>query len=185
MESNEFWADKVKRLKKEGAYDEVINICKKNIPLPAAFRELSIALRKKIIIALKQDKNINSKLNMLYELAVYHRFLFAYPTVKISKIAAFSEEGRIYPTFSVAGLAHNKGAMKKIKANYTDMGYKFIELLNKTDIKWMVTVWGEPKNHADPRQVYLVEWNKHLERFEKNIIKSNKRMINEWKKLLR
>ena len=185
MKPVEFWADKVKRLKKECADNKVIAICEKNIPFPAAFKELMIALRKVILKAIKERNEIGGLLNRLYDTAVYHRFMFASPTVILSPKVSTIEDLRVYPSFNVAEIAHKKGAMFIIKAKYPVIGYHFLELLNKTDIKWLVTAWGEPKSHADPRQIYLMEWKKHLEHFERNIINSNKRMINGWKKLLR
>jgi hypothetical protein len=185
MKLSEFWADKVKKLKKEGSNKKVITICEKNLPLPAAFREIMIALRKIIAINQKENKETGKLLNRLYDTAVYHRFLYASPAVILSNKVCENEIHRLYPTFNVAEIAHKKGAMQIIKSIYSDIGYKYLELLNKSDIKWLVNAWGEPINHADPRQIYLTEWNKHLEYFESNIIKSNERIINGLRKLLR
>jgi hypothetical protein len=185
MKPVEFWVDRVKRLKKEGCDKKVIAICENNLPLPAAFKELMIALRKAIAKFHKECRDTDNLLNKLYDNAVYYRFLFAYPTVMLSSKVSQIEILRVYPSFNVAEIAHKKGARHVIKSIYSDIGYHYLELLNKTDIKWLVKAWGEPINHADPKQIYLMEWNRHLEYFESNIIKSNERIIKGLRKLLR
>jgi len=45
---DEFWADKVQRLKKQGLSEEVIREARKYIPYPGAFKEIAIAIRKEI-----------------------------------------------------------------------------------------------------------------------------------------
>ena len=54
-DEDEFWADKVRRLKSEERFDEVLSICKNKLPFPAAFREVAFVLRRKIRIARKSN----------------------------------------------------------------------------------------------------------------------------------
>ena len=35
----------------------------------------------------------------------------------------------------------------KLPFTYNDLGYRELTLLKKTDWKWLVEIWGEPKSH--------------------------------------
>lgn len=131
----EFWADKVKRLKKEGMNEEVLRICRKKIPFPAAFREIGIALRKLIREKRKQKQDYDDLLTELYHNAVFDGFF------GVTAAQVFNDR----KASSIA-----KRYMPKIDCSYDQIGYEKVGTLNVTDIKWIVEKWGEPSRHADP-----------------------------------
>jgi len=133
----EFWADKVKRLKKEGRNKEVLRICRGKIPFPGAFGEISIALRKLIREKRKQKQEYDDLLKQLYENSVVGEF-FGFSVADV-----FNERTAI----SIA-----KRYMPKIDCSYDQIGYEEVGTLNVTDIKWIVEKWGEPSRHADPTE---------------------------------
>lgn len=182
-EGSEFWADKVKRLKQQGEVDEVIEICRRKLPLPAAFRELAMALRKRIKALRKEGKSIEQSLKELYEIAAYERFLYGSPTVTLSEHAGHTEAGRTYPAFNVAEIAHKNKARSRLSFPYERLGYEHFELLNNSDIKLLVELWGEPNSHNHPQQIYLDQWQTYVAEYEARIIAQNEASATEWREL--
>jgi hypothetical protein len=166
----EFWFDRARRLKQQGELSELMHLCIANLPYPAAFRELAIALRRASKNLRQAGEPDEQCWRVLYVWAVYERFLFASPTVTLSPAAGFTEAGRTYSAFNVAELAHRQGAMDRLVADYQTMGYARLSLLNKTDRKRLVERWGEPAQHQDPRQVYQQAWGGYVHTYERTII---------------
>lgn len=155
----EFWFDVLTRHKKLGDQEKVIGLCKKNLPFPAAFREMAIALRKQIKKLRKNNLSFEEKLKTLYKFAVYERFLYPTPATKIPG------SKHTTPTYNIAELAHRNKAYINLNYNYQVFGYGYLQLLNLTDTKLIKTVWGEPKSQKDPNEFFKEEWNKYIELF--------------------
>jgi hypothetical protein len=177
MEGDEFWADKVKRLNKTEQTGAVVELCKRKLPLPAAFTCLAVALRRQIASQKKQSSDYEAQLKELYELAVYERFLHATPTVTLGKDASPIPEGRVFPAYNVAEIAHFDGVRIRLSSRYDHHGYRYLSLLNKTDIKLMIRRWGEPHHHQDPRQEYSALWSKYVSQFEQKIVHDSQNWI--------
>lgn len=147
----EFWADKVQRLKKEGASDEVIRESGKNIPYPAAFREIAIAIRKDIRARRKENVSAKDLLRKLYKWAVIENF---FVDIQWNKIVT---ERILHSTA--------RSCIKGIKAPYTSIGYENLGLLNKTDLTWLLEAFGEPETHATAQDANGELWQKAVETF--------------------
>lgn len=149
--TSEFWADRVNRLKKEGKNDEVLKICHPNIPLPAAFREIGIALRKLIRERRKEKHDYEDLLQDLYQNAVYENFFETTSWHQVLDMgSACSMAGSILPD---------------IDCSYDTIGYKNLEALKATDIKWMLEKWGEPSQHTSAKNQNLAAWSKAKDEF--------------------
>ncbi len=132
LDASEFWADKIKKYRGEPAtrLRKAIN----TLPLPAAFREAAIATRALIKDKRSAREDCNEELTLLYWLAAVHSFLLEYGP----RLAE--------PGFNVVESIPAK-RIKSLPFSYKELGYEHLELLNKTDRKWIAEKWGEPETH--------------------------------------
>jgi len=138
---NEFWADTVKRLKKAGKNSEVVAVSKENLPLPDAFSEMAIALRKRIRGKRKGKESHNDLLRQLYHAAVWQNF--------------FSDVDACCLTEQIDSCRVAGQSIPRIKCDYNLIGYEHLDMLGVNDVKWIVAAWGEPKNHNLARTINL------------------------------
>ncbi|MDY3305576.1 hypothetical protein [Psychrobacter sanguinis] len=115
----------------------------KGLPYPAAFREAALGLRAIIREKAKNKQSAEEELTELYKIAVWQSFSMAYSNK--AQTSGYSILERI-PGSVIANLDYY----------YQDMGYEKLELINKTDAKRLVELWGEPDGHktlleADPK----------------------------------
>lgn len=141
-----FWLTDLKRNKSnpQKRYEAAF----KGLPLPAAFREAALGLRAVIREKSKNGQVFEKELEDLYRIAVWRSF--SRPYSERAKITGFRILERI-----------PGGVIANLDYNYQDMGYEKLELLNKTDIKYLVELWGEPKTHKTLLDVYTHIWEKY------------------------
>ena len=178
-EGEEFWFDTLCRLKAAGELELVIDLCQRKLPLPAAFRELAVALRKSIRAQRRNGRDPSDQLRALYELAAYERFLFDSPTVEIRSAVGADATTSTYPAFNVAMLAHNNGVYHRLAFPYTHFGTEYLVLLNKTDVKLMQKTWGQNTEQRNPRVEYQAEWTPFVDAFERHCQDSDRRFREE------
>lgn len=155
LDTGEFWADKIKKLR--GEPDKRLALAYKQLPLPGAFREASIALRS-IIRTKKKSKDIFiDELALLYWFAAINSFSIPY--------SKYLQQ----PGYNVIESIPGK-VIKNLPFSYFDLGYEKLELLNKTDIKWFVGIWGEPKTHTTMHELHHDVWS----RYEKSLLAKQK-----------
>ena len=150
---NEFWTDRVDRLKEVGKNDEIIKICMKNIPLPAAFREMVMAIRRQIQHRRKEKQPYNDLLDNLYQAAVWEGF---FENTLWRKLISLSGSCLIAQTY-----------LPDITYDYKRIGYQFLSLLVVKDIKWITEKWGEPECHQKATALNDRLFKKVNEHFEK------------------
>ena len=81
FEDGVFWADAIKKIRND-PYDRLA-LAKRNLPLPAAFRETAISLRAIIRHQRKQMLDYGNPLKMLYRWAAIWSFYIPYaPRIK-------------------------------------------------------------------------------------------------------
>lgn len=150
LHSNNFWADEIKKLKDEPAkrLDKAIE----NFPLPAAFREATVALRSIIKALRKAQQNYEKELSMLYRIAAIDSFMSA--TQYIEEI--------LEPAFNVIEIIP-KEILESLSYKYKILGYNCLPLLNKSDCKWIVELWGQPDEHTTLRALHQNLWDKYCE----------------------
>lgn len=143
-DGDEFWADAISRLK--GDPDERLNMAMRHLPLPAAFREAAISLRAIIRRNRKHKTDCEPALQELYRLAAIWSFYIPYaprlqqPGYNVLARVPFSE-------------------FESMSLTWGTLGYEKLELLTKTDRRWMVEAWGEPQSHTTAHQKYRAVWD--------------------------
>ncbi|ANK92737.1 MULTISPECIES: hypothetical protein [Rhizobium] len=128
-ENGEFWADALDRIKDDP--DQRYAMARRHLPLPAAWREMAIALRTKIRKARKEKTDYEDLLRELHHLAA----MWSYTD--------YGYIGRIpYARLASLDLAYHR------------IGNERLPLLGATDRKWMKELWGEPSNHSTASELY-------------------------------
>lgn len=128
-EGDEFWADAIK-----DTYDDParrLAMAKRNLPLPAAFREAAIALRAIIRVKRKTGAPSEAELTELHRLAA------------IASLAPYDPLD-ITPFTDI----------EKLDLTPSYVGWEELSLLNKTDRQWMAETWPSPERHATGESVY-------------------------------
>lgn len=148
---DEFWADKVYRLKKQGLSEEVIKEARKHIPYPASFSEIVIAIRKDIRAKRKEGEDTKRLLHELYKWAVIENFF------------NHVDWGWIISDRTIHLTAHS--IIEEIKAPYKTVGYKELGLLKKTDVKWLIEAFGEPGQHTNAKEANPELYEQAVEKF--------------------
>ena len=49
--------------------------------------------------------------------------------------------------------------IRNLPFKYDELGHERLELLNKTDRRWLVESWGEPHRHATLNELHQSVWN--------------------------
>lgn len=162
------WYDEIKQKKEP---EERFQLAKKNLPLPAAFREAKIAVRAMIRIKRKNNENYGHLLSTLYKLAATE-----------SMILPYSEYART-PGFNIACDIWQTGVLDELYISYKQIGYEQLDL-GKTDIKWMVADWGEPDGHSTMNKIHYDLWHKYEKIWKKKDDKHWKGIEDDIKKLI-
>jgi hypothetical protein len=157
-EADEFWADRIKKYRREPL--KRLSIALENLPLPGAFREAAVAIRTIISEKRKNKKNYEEDLNFLYWLAAVRSFMLDYAP-KLNE-----------PGFNVIESIPGK-RIKSLPFSYNELGYKKLELLNKTDCKWLVELWGEPQSHSTLNDLHADVWDE----YERKLIRKRNAFI--------
>ena len=128
-EGDRFWADAIK-----DTYDDPgrrLEMAKRNLPLPAAFREAAIALRAIIRDKRKLGEPFQGELLELHQLAAVAS-LAPYDPLDITPYAKISE----------------------LDLSPTRIGWDALSLLNKTDRTLMAEVWCAAGQHVSGEALY-------------------------------
>lgn len=128
-ENGEFWSHTLDRIKDHP--DQRYAMARRHLPLPAAWREMAIALRTKIRTARKEKVGYEDQLRELHHLAA------------MASYAGYGIIQRV-PYARVAGL----------DLSYDRVGFDQLLLLGATDGKWMRELWGEQSAHSTAAVLY-------------------------------
>lgn len=109
----------------------------KSLPLPSAFSDAKYTLRK---IMKENNSQDDTELKFIYRLAVWESFC----------IEPYSEIAEC-PTFNILEKAFKK--VKELDYSWNEIGYKQLKL-NNSDIKAMISFWGEPDGHSSLNEKY-------------------------------
>lgn len=159
-----FWYHHLKSLQNEP--EKRLKYALTMLPLPAAFREASIAYRS--IIREKRKVNIEYKklLEKFYVLLATQGFLYS-PVFNCNVAESIS-----------------KKTLKSLSMPYQDIGYNFIPA-KKTDIKWFVDSWGEPNQHISAQEYHASIYNEAFEKYRLKIQIRNEKSLAEFRALLK
>lgn len=162
-----FWHDHIKTLRDDP--EARLQVARAYLPLPAAFREAAVALRALIRSKKKQGSDSASLLEDLYRLAAQENFFSA---------AGYIPD--VGPSFNVAAEVPRE-LWLGMNYPYEEIGYEHLQLLNKTDRKWVVEAWGEPATHVTAQTFHDELWQEAVKRLRQK----NKDRDNELQNLLR
>lgn len=168
LDSGEFWADRIKKMKGEPI--KRLSLALDNKPLPASFREAAVAIRSLIKEKRKSKESYEDELALLYWLAAINSFSIPYSDVLQE------------PGYNVIESIHGK-ILKNMSFTYDTLGFKKLALLNKTDIKWIVEEWGEPNKHATLHDIHIDVWREYEEKLRDKMLKRRQEFIKSIKKL--
>lgn len=136
-EGDEFWTDVLDRVKDQP--DERIAVATRQLPINAAWREISIGLRAKIRDSRKSGSDFEGDLEALHHLAALHSFGFE------------EVRGRGYDFMALIPYAR----LAKLDLSYQLLGCDALPLLSLTDRKWIREKWGKPVQHTTARALNL------------------------------
>jgi hypothetical protein len=146
IDAGNFWADRIKQHRDDPC--KRLRIAIDNLPLPGAFREAAIALRAIMRAKRKSKQSHEKELGSLYWLAAVESFMLPY--------ADSLKEPGFNVMVSVPGRK-----IRDLSTNYQELGYERLGILNKSDVKWLVEAWGEPKSHQTLNEVRQDLWNEY------------------------
>ena len=141
-----FWTEEVKANK--GNPQKQLTICISNLPLPAAFKKGMVAVRTIIKEKIKAGKNTTNDVQLLYRLATVHSFCIPYAS-------RLKEPGWNVIEAVPGAILWNAGL------DYKQIGFTKLPLINKTDTKWLVEVFGNPTKHSTLNVVLREIWDKY------------------------
>jgi len=148
---DEFWADKVAKLKREGSHCEAAAICRQARPVPAAYRDLLICLRRLFKNSDQQDALLREIYTSAVEAAVLHRTPYIEYTINGHKAGC--------PGFNIAVILFKSFQRHPPTIRYDDIGVEHVEWLNKADKSRIIKAWGEPATHRDPFSLFKKDWD--------------------------
>jgi hypothetical protein len=163
LQSGEFWGDRIKKLRGEPA--KRLAVALENMPLPVSFREAAVATRALIRDKRKQKNSYDEELALLYWLAAINSFSIPYSEVLKE------------PGYNVIESIPGK-RLKGLPFSYKSLGYEKLELLNKTDIKWLNEVWGEPDAHTTLHEMHNNVWVEYELRLKGKRIQRDQEFLN-------
>lgn len=146
LDAGQFWADRIKSYRGDPA--KRLALALENLPLPAAFREAAVAVRAQIRSKRKADEAFDEELTLLYWLAALRSFMLDY--------APRLQE----PGFNVVEAIPGQ-RLRSLRYQYSQLGYRDLSLLNKTDVKWLIAAWGEPASHSTLHALCRELWDEY------------------------
>lgn len=148
----DFWADNVAQLKREGSHLEAAAICRQARPVPAAYRDLLVCLRR----LFKDSDHKDALLREIYANAVEATVLHRVPYIEY--IVNGHKTG--CPGFNAAAILYKIFQVQPPEIRYDDIGIEHVDWLNKTDKSRLIKAWGVPKAHRDPFELFKPEWER-------------------------
>lgn len=153
VDAGAFWADRIKGYRKDA--QARLELALRHLPLPAAFREASVALRAFIRAKRKEKQPYEEELAFLYWLAAICSFPIPY--------SARLQEPGFNVIESMPGTV-----IRNLPFEYRVLGYQKLELLTATDRKWVVETWGEPEQHSTLHELHLSTWKAYEDKLLKS-----------------
>lgn len=169
IQAGVFWSDRIKKLR--GKPEERLALAIENLPLPGAFKEAAISIRALIRDKRKQNVTYEDELAFLYWLAAIDSFSIPYSDVLKE------------PGYNVIESIPGK-ILKELPFSYKTLGYNKLELLNKTDIKWLSEFWGEPDEHTTLNEMHNDVWRDYERKLKAKRSTQDEEFIKSMNKLV-
>ena len=154
-EGGVFWSDACRKLKSYPK--DRLAIAIRQMPLPGAFKEACISLQALIRESRKHEIDYSEHLSKLHFYAAVSSFCLPYSkTLQTPGFNIF--ESMPFSVFE-----------NRMDLSWHQIGYKSLYLLNKTDVSWMLELWGEPKRHRSTHELYSAIWQEYEHKCRKHI----------------
>lgn len=164
--NKKFWADEIKKHAEEPI--KRLNKAMENLPLPGAYQQAAIALRKIIKENRKLKTSFDTEFELLYWLAAMQSFHVPY--------AEKLEEPGHNVIESIPGSEYTK-----MKFTYNTLGFENLSLLNKTDKNLIVNLWGIPNAHTTLNKMHRHLWDK----YESKLLNDKRESMAKFARLIR
>jgi hypothetical protein len=134
------WQSALKGLKEQGNLDAAISLCRQHYPRLQAFQQAAVIHRQQIRQAMETQLPVNRILEDLYRVAVLADLYRTDNPIRPSDLQATLEmlEPHEFP--------------------YKEIGFRHLKLLNKSDIKHLQQLWGNPAQHRHGEEALGQIW---------------------------
>jgi len=149
IDAGTFWADRLKTIR--GDATRRLEVAMDHLPLPGAFANAAIALRSQIRARRAAKESCQDELAFLYRLAAMRSFMIDYSSL-------LGEPG-----FNVMESAPGH-VISNLRFEYKHLGHQNLTLLNTTDRKWLVELWGLPERHSTLNELHHAVWKEYESR---------------------
>lgn len=139
-EAKGHWQTELKALKEQGSLEAALALCQDHYPRAQAFQQAAVILRQQIRQAVDSQLAANAALEGLYRVAVMADL--------------FRSDNLIRPTDGDATLQ----MLEPHALPYLEIGYRQLKLLNKSDIKHLQQLWGNPAHHRHGEEALGEIW---------------------------
>jgi len=139
------WLDEVAELKTQGDLNLALDRCEREFPLWGAYNQACIILRAMLRQVPAADQDESPLLEKLYQLAAAAELLHDKTDADDSLPLGQMKELDL-------------GRLHDLENPYDQIGYAYLRLIRKSDIKLMQARWGRPQEHQRPRQYHEAVW---------------------------
>ena len=143
------WQDTVAKLKNAGNFTEAAQLCEQQLPLWGAYSQLCMLTRSEMKASSLESEAMERYTARLFKTAAIAEFLHdkSADSVKLTN-------GQLRKL--------DLDAINNLDFPYAEIGYAHLRLIRKSDIKYMVELWGRPGNHCTPREFHSVWWHQNV-----------------------
>lgn len=146
------WQSSIKELREAGEFEKALILCRQFHPRIQAYQQSLVTLRAMIRDDINHQRNPAENLRELYRYAALAD-LFQSQSSYHEQLRKISLPG------SLAAEAH-----ETFDLPYPHLGYRYLKMLNKTDIRQLRQAWGEPEHHQHTEAFLGQAWSDMIAR---------------------
>lgn len=136
------WLAQIRSLRESGQLEAALSMSKAHFPKTQAFQQAAIILRQQIRDGLDQFQPVDALLRELFQ------------TAALADLFRTSSSHK--PVDPQAALA----AVRNLSFHYAAIGHMRLKLLNKSDVRALEQLWGNPAAHRHVEEVLGEDWLK-------------------------
>jgi hypothetical protein len=139
------WQTRLAELKQAGDSAGALAVCESAYPAWGAFNQACILIRSHLRLSQNSAKQMDHDLMRLYRTAALAELLHD----KSPEFVHLTARRRQRIDLKTA---------RQLDMPYLELGYAYLRLIRKQDIKLMHSLWGRPGKHQTPRQLHRDWW---------------------------
>lgn len=140
--SDNNWLTQIRSLRESGQLDAALSMSKAHFPKTQAFQQAAIILRQEIRVGLDHFQPVDAPLKELFH------------TAALADLFRTSSSHK--PVDPQAAL----NAVRNLSFQYSAIGHLRLKLLNKSDVRALEQLWGNPDTHRHVEDVLGEDWLK-------------------------